>query len=64
MCGLKAREMHMIAELKTAVTRGLELVVTNSYVYALVLMQWRLLNGSGGDHFTQWMVKFEGLKVI
>jgi len=31
------KEMNMMAELKTAVVHGLEVVVTLSYVYAVVL---------------------------
>ena len=54
----------MIAELKTAVMHGLELVVTLSYVYALVLIAVAFVKWQGKKSFTQWMVNFEGLKAI
>jgi hypothetical protein len=54
----------MIAELKTAVMRGLELVVTLSDVYALVLIAAAFVKWQRKKSFTQWMVNFEGLKAI
>jgi hypothetical protein len=54
----------MIAELKTAVMRRSELVVTLSYVYASVLIAAAFVSDIGKKSFTQWIVNFEDLKAI
>ena len=56
--------MRMTAELKTAVMRGLELVVTLRYVHALVLIAAAFVKWQRKKSFTQWMINLEGLKAI